>query len=69
MILTKTYKSAGTGLSFIDVIKSINKDGGLPAFFTGTGARLAHVISIITSQLMIYDVVKVALGLPATGSH
>jgi solute carrier family 25 phosphate transporter 3 len=38
-------------------------------FFVGTGARLVHVVSIITSQLMVYDVVKQALGLPATGSH
>ncbi|GMH84774.1 hypothetical protein TL16_g10022 [Triparma laevis f. inornata] len=69
MILTKTYKEAGTGKTFFSIVKELNADGGVGAFFTGTGARLAHVISIITSQLMIYDVVKVALGLPATGSH
>ena len=43
--------------------------GGLPGFFTGTGARIVHVGLIITSQLVIYDIVKQLLGLPATGSH
>jgi solute carrier family 25 phosphate transporter 3 len=43
--------------------------GGVPGFFTGTGARIIHVSTIITSQLVIYDIVKQLLGLPATGSH
>ena len=42
---------------------------GLSGFFTGTQARLVHVGMIITSQLVIYDLVKQLLGLPATGSH
>jgi solute carrier family 25 (mitochondrial phosphate transporter), member 3 len=75
MILTETYrprdkkaKNAGDR-SFSDVIGSIYANGGLPAFFTGTGARIVHVGVIITSQLVIYDIVKQLLGLPATGSH
>ncbi len=68
MILTETYKGK-TGNSFFGVIGSIHKSGGIPAFFTGTGARIVHVSSIITSQLVIYDIVKQLLGLPATGSH
>jgi len=69
MILTETYKgSKGTG--FVGVIQHIyNTKGGVSGFFTGTGARIVHVSSIITSQLVIYDIVKQLLGLPATGSH
>jgi solute carrier family 25 phosphate transporter 3 len=68
MILTETYKGQ-SGNGFIQVIKDIYKLGGISAFFTGTGARIIHVSSIITSQLVIYDIVKQLLGLPATGSH
>ena len=72
MILTETYRKVETGkqqLSFTQVISKINSQGGIPAFFTGTGARIVHVGLIITSQLVIYDIVKQLLGLPATGSH
>lgn len=68
MILTETYKKSG-GAGFFGIVNSIYDKGGLPAFFTGTGARIVHVGMIITSQLVIYDIVKQLLGLPATGSH
>ena len=69
MILTETYKDS-KGSSFVGVIRNIHSTkGGLSGFFTGTGARIVHVSSIITSQLVIYDIVKQLLGLPATGSH
>lgn len=55
--------------SIIDVMRTIYGRGGLSSFFTGTGARIVHVGLIITSQLVIYDIVKQLLGLPATGSH
>jgi solute carrier family 25 (mitochondrial phosphate transporter), member 3 len=55
--------------SFLDVIRTIYGRDGLSSFFTGTGARIVHVGLIITSQLVIYDIVKQLLGLPATGSH
>lgn len=42
---------------------------GISGFYTGLYARLVHVGMIITSQLIIYDLVKQLLGLPATGSH
>lgn len=51
------------------VVQRIYQEGGLAGFFTGTGARILHVGMIITSQLVIYDIVKQMLGLPATGSH
>lgn len=72
MILTETYRKVEKGqkqLSFLEVIEKINSSGGLSNFFTGTGARIVHVGMIITSQLVVYDIVKQALGLPATGSH
>jgi solute carrier family 25 (mitochondrial phosphate transporter), member 3 len=73
MILTETYKKPAKGgssdRSFIDVIRAIYGAGGFSSFFTGTGARIVHVGLIITSQLVIYDIVKQLLGLPATGSH
>uniref|UniRef100_A0A7S2ETP5 Mitochondrial phosphate carrier protein n=1 Tax=Trieres chinensis TaxID=1514140 RepID=A0A7S2ETP5_TRICV len=69
MILTETYKGSKNEGGFFGVVGTVYGRGGLPAFFTGTGARIVHVGLIITSQLVIYDIVKQALGLPATGSH
>jgi len=69
MILTETYKGKSDS-GFVGVVQNIyNTQGGIGGFFTGTGARILHVSSIITSQLVIYDIVKQMLGLPATGSH
>lgn len=72
MILTETYRPKDKNApqkSFSEVIDVIYKNGGLANFFTGTSARIVHVGVIITSQLVIYDIVKQALGLPATGAH
>ncbi len=55
--------------SFASVVTTMYVYGGPSEFFRGTGARLVHVGLIITSQLVIYDLVKQMLGLPATGSH
>jgi len=55
--------------TFPEVVQSIYDAGGLAKFFTGTRARIVHVGLIITTQLVIYDIVKQLLGLPATGSH
>lgn len=68
MILTETYKGKSTN-GFFGVVSNIYNKGGVANFFTGTGARILHVSTIITSQLVIYDIVKQLLGLPATGSH
>jgi solute carrier family 25 phosphate transporter 3 len=68
MLLTQTYRgSSNRGVRRIAA--DIYKADGIGGFFTGTGARLVHVVSIITTQLMIYDFVKQGLGLPASGSH
>lgn len=68
MILTETYKGS-EARSFGKVLGDLYGRGGLTEFFRGTGARIIHVGLIITSQLVIYDIVKQLLGLPATGSH
>lgn len=81
VLLTMTYeadeaphgkKSAGTkpaAKGIGSLIKSLHAQQGLSGFFLGLQARLSHVASIITTQLVINDVIKTALGLPATGSH
>uniref|UniRef100_A0A7S4MPD7 Mitochondrial carrier protein n=2 Tax=Odontella aurita TaxID=265563 RepID=A0A7S4MPD7_9STRA len=69
MILTETYKGDVGSKSFFGVVGDIYGRGGPAEFFRGTGARIVHVGLIITSQLVIYDIVKQLLGLPATGSH
>mmetsp|Transcript_1525 Transcript_1525/g.2523 ORF Transcript_1525/g.2523 Transcript_1525/m.2523 type:complete len:339 (+) Transcript_1525:131-1147(+) len=68
MILTETYKGHGSTHSFRSIVQEIQDHHGPGGFFLGLKARLAHVASIITSQLVIYDLVKMALGLPITGS-
>jgi solute carrier family 25 (mitochondrial phosphate transporter), member 3 len=68
MILTETYQTAKPG-KFPTVVSTISKRGGTSEFFRGTQARIVHVGLIITSQLVVYDIVKQMLGLPATGSH
>ena len=71
VVLTATYKggptrnSGGVG----EVIGSLYKQNGLGTFFSGITARFFHVGAIITSQLVLYDVIKQILGLPATGTH
>jgi len=68
MILTATYKQTDSqGLG--GVIREIYRKRGLAGFFLGTSARLAHVASIVTTQLVLYDMIKVVLGLPLTGGH
>jgi solute carrier family 25 phosphate transporter 3 len=69
VILTETYKGDGEDKSFSSVVGTIYGRNGLSTFFTGTGARILHVGMIISSQLVLYDLIKQLLGLPATGSH
>lgn len=80
VILTITYGGSSHGgasnaaaatssTDFTSVVSEIYRKHGLAGFYLGLQARLAHVASIITSQLVVYDVVKMALGLPVTGSH
>ena len=68
MILTEYYKNNGN-VKFTQIVHDIFAKHGVSGFFIGVIARLMHVSSIITSQLVIYDVVKMALGLQASGAH
>lgn len=65
----KASTNSADDLAIRAVVQKIYQRGGVNAFFTGTQARILHVGMIITSQLVIYDIVKQMLGLPATGSH
>lgn len=69
VLLTATYKNSdGTSGNFFETIQRIYQDGGIFAFFRGLNARFIHVGCIITFQLVIYDQIKQALGLPASGT-
>ena len=85
MILTETYSSSkgkkqkkkrgaaeekvASTKPFGVAVSDIYQRGGSPEFFRGLSTRILHVGMIITSQLIVYDLVKQMLGLPATGSH
>lgn len=69
VLLTATYKNNDdTNSGFGATIKRVYEEGGASAFFRGLNARFFHVGCIITFQLVIYDQIKQALGLPASGS-
>ena len=70
VLLTATYKNSdgSNEESFGSLIKKVYSDGGITAFFRGLNARFLHVGCIITFQLVIYDQIKQALGLPASGA-
>ena len=49
------------------IIGDAIRDLGLRGLFRGTKARLLHVGVIVVSQLLIYDSIKAALGIPLPG--
>jgi solute carrier family 25 phosphate transporter 3 len=70
IILTETYKKdEAYDRAFVEVVYAIHAREFIGEFFRGTGARIVHVGMIITSQMVIYDIVKQMLGLATTGSH
>ncbi|KAL7535154.1 hypothetical protein ACHAXR_006308 [Thalassiosira sp. AJA248-18] len=71
VLLTATYKDSdgSSDAGFGSTIKRVyDEGGGFAGFFRGLNARFFHVACIITFQLVIYDQIKQALGLPASGS-
>ena len=68
VILTATFKNPQANASFTDAVSALYRAQGFKAFFSGISARFLHVGTIITSQLVLYDVIKQLLGLPATGA-
>jgi solute carrier family 25 phosphate transporter 3 len=67
MILTRTFRNRGVKMTTI--ARDIYQMNGIGGFYIGLTCRLAHVVSIITCQLVLYDIIKQALGLPVTGSN
>ena len=67
VILTASYQSVSSP-SFGGIVSSIFESRGFGGFLTGIRARFLHVGVIITTQLVLYDIMKQWLGLPATGS-
>ena len=67
VILTAAYRSSAER-RFTDILSSIYEGEGLEGFVSGINARFLHVGTIITCQLVLYDIIKELLGLPATGS-
>ena len=69
VLLTASYQSKENGAGgFFTTVTNIYDNGGFKAFFRGLNARFIHVGFIITSQLVIYDQIKQALGLAASGA-
>jgi len=62
-------ESSSSTKPFGVAVSEIYERGGSTEFFRGLSTRILHVGVIITSQLVVYDLVKQMLGLPATGSH
>ena len=54
-------------VSFNQHLRAILAEKGWRGLFSGLPARILHVGSIVTSQLVVYDLVKQAMGLPLTG--
>jgi hypothetical protein len=50
------------------LVKTVYREEGLGGLFAGLSARLAHVATIVTLQLLVYDYLKQLLGLAATVS-
>lgn len=72
VLLTATYKdtddaSDTNDKGFGSTIRKVYSDGGFSAFFRGLDARFIHVGCIITLQLILYDQIKIGLGLSASG--
>lgn len=69
MLLSLVNAHEGT-LRTNDFIRDImkRKDGGIRGFFVGTKSRFLHVGIIVTSQLILYDIIKRLVGVAATGS-
>ena len=69
MLLSLVNAHEGT-LRTNDFIRDIlqRKDGGFRGFFVGTKSRFLHVGIIVTSQLILYDIIKRLVGIAATGS-
>lgn len=55
--------------SVLNIVQRVMQEQGLPGLFSGIQARFVHVCVIVVTQLLIYDTVKQAFGIAATGAH
>jgi len=58
-----SVSSGGTLAIMKDTLASV----GVQGLFVGTKARLLHVGVIVVIQLLAYDIIKAACGIPVTG--
>ena len=65
VIVVKKFKERTNG-NVLQIASNINENEGIDGFLAGFSARLFHVISIVTTQLVLYDLIKKLLGLPST---
>ena len=69
VLLTACYAQGKRPPSLARIIRDIYNKFGMRGFLRGLQARLLHVFSIVTLQLVIYDAMKQLLGLRSTGSE
>lgn len=56
-------------LSPLEVMRTTIDELGFKGLFKGTKARLLHVSFYVVVQFLVYDFVKLSVGLPVTGAH
>ena len=61
--------ATSTSPSALTIIAEAVNELGLQGLFRGTRERLVHVAVIVVTQLLIYDTIKAALGIPIAGGH
>jgi solute carrier family 25 phosphate transporter 3 len=70
VILTGTLKlKCQVHTKATEVVSNVYTDQGLGGFFVGMMASFFLVCTIVTSQPILYHIIKQMLGLPATGCH
>ena len=64
-ILSEINKAGAENSCIFRVVRNL----GCPTeLFRGVKARLVHLLALVSSQLLIYDYIKVMVGLSATGT-
>jgi solute carrier family 25 phosphate transporter 3 len=53
----------------LELMAATVKELGPRGLFKGTKARLLHMITIVVTQLLVYDFIKQLCGIAATGAH
>lgn len=64
-VLSEMNKAGGQGQTIFSIVSRMESPKEL---FRGVQARLIHLLALITTQLVIYDYAKTAVGLATTGA-